>query len=302
MVYVRKQVKDSRVYYLLVKSERKEGKVVQQVLKRFASASEMLRYCKRHKIKPPKTELIEKRLVEMIEKKFAKLNSMRPLPKQALESLKKKFETEMTYHSNAIEGSRLTLKETYLVLERGVTIGGRSMREHLEATNHLEALHAIEKMAKEGRKITETDILNLHATILDKIKPEWAGFYRNGPVAIALAKHKPPSFKEIPKLMQEVVELLNKKVSGIKAVEASAEIHHKIAYIHPFWDGNGRLARLLMNLKLMRSGFPPVVLRKRERKSYYAALEKADEGDLSPLATMIAKDVLRRLDEYLNFK
>jgi Fic family protein len=299
MVYIKKQVEEGRVYYLLVESKREGGKVVQTVLKRFGGAIEVLEYCKRHKLKPPKIELVEKKLAERIEKKLARLNSLRPLPKQTLESLRKKFEVEMTYNSNAIEGNRLTLKETYLVLERGMTIGGRSMREHLEATNHKEAILAMEEMVKQKRKVTEMDVLNLHAVILDKIKPEWAGFYRNGPVAITLAKHKPPSHKEVPKLMQEVVGLLNKKIEGVKAIEVAADIHHKLVFIHPFWDGNGRLARLLMNIKLMQAGFPPTILRKQERVSYYNALEKADDSELGPLTTMIAKDVEKALSLYL---
>lgn len=299
MVYIKRQVEKGRIYYLLVESKREKGKVVQTVLKRFRSATEMLGYCKRHKIKPPKIELIEKHLTERLERKLKKLNSFRPLPKQTLKSLKKKFEIEMTYHSNAIEGNRLTLKETYLVLERGVTIGGRSMKEHLEATNHKEAVGVMESMVKQRKKITEMNILNLHAVILDKIKPEWAGFYRNGPVAITLAKYKPPSHKEVPKLMQAVIKLLNKKIEGVKGIEVAAKIHHRLVHIHPFWDGNGRLARLLMNIKLMQAGFPQTILRKQERISYYNALEKADIGDLGPLTTMVAKDVEKALNLYL---
>jgi len=299
MAYIRKQIEDGRVYYLLVESRRESGKVVQTVLKRFSGANEVLDYCKRHGIKPPKIELIEKNLAERLEKKLAKLNSLRPLPKQTLESLRKKFEVEMTYNSNAIEGNRLTLKETYLVLERGLTIGGRSMKEHLEATNHKEAIKAMEEMVKQKKRIIEIDVLNLHAVILDKIKPEQAGFYRNGPVAITLAKHRPPSYKEVPKLMHAVFDLLNKKVEGTKAIEIASEIHHKITFIHPFWDGNGRLARLLMNIKLMQAGFPPTILKRRERVSYYDALEKADNGEMGPLTTIIAKDVGKSLDLYL---
>ncbi len=298
MVYIKRQVEDGRIYYLLVQSKRENGKVVQHVLKRFNGANEMLGYCKRHKIKAPKIELVESHLAERIEKMLEKLNSFRPLQKETLESLKKKFEVEMTYHSNAIEGNRLTLKETYLVLERGMTIGGKSMREHLEATNHREAILAMEKMIKQKR-INEKEILDLHAIILDKIKPERAGFYRNGPVAITLAKHRPPSHKEVPNFMSEVLRLLNKEAKEVNAIEIAAEVHHKLVYIHPFWDGNGRLARLLMNIKLMQAGFPPTILRKQERTSYYKALEKADDGDFGPLTTMIAKDVLKALDNYL---
>jgi len=299
MVYIKKQVSKGRIYYLLVESKREKGKVVQKVLKRFTSTNEMLEYCKRHKVKAPKVELIEKNLAQRIEKKLAKLQSKRPLPKQTLESLRKKFEVEMTYHSNAIEGNRLTLKETYLVLEKGMTIGGRSMKEHLEATNHREAMEQMEKLVSRKKPVKESDILNLHAVILDKIKQEWAGFYRTGPVAIAFTDHKPPSYREVPKKMKEIVRLLNKRADGTKAIELAADIHHKFVHLHPFWDGNGRLGRLLMNIKLMQTGFPPTILRKQERSSYYKALDKADKGDLAPLATMIANDVLKSLKFYL---
>ena len=299
MVYIKKQVSKGRVYYLLVESRREKGKVVQNVLKRFSSTNEMLEYCKRHNIKAPKVELIEKHLAQTIEKKLAKLQSKRPLPKQTLESLRKKFEVDMTYHSNAIEGNRLTLKETYLVLEKGMTIGGRSMKEHLEATNHRDAMEQMEKLINRKKPIKESDVLELHAVILDKIKQEWAGFYRTGPVAIAFTDHKPPSYKEVPKNMKEIVRLLNKKAEGTKAIELVADIHHKFVHLHPFWDGNGRLGRLLMNIKLIQVGFPPTILRKQERSLYYKALDKADQGDLVPLTTMIAKDVLKSLKFYL---
>ncbi|MCK5505052.1 MAG: Fic family protein, partial [Thermodesulfovibrionia bacterium] len=126
-----------------------------------------------------------------------------------------------------------------------------------------------------------------------------AGFYRTGPVAIAFTDHKPPSYKEVPKNMKEIVRLLNKKAEGTKAIELVADIHHKFVHLHPFWDGNGRLGRLLMNIKLIQVGFPPTILRKQERSLYYKALDKADQGDLVPLTTMIAKDVLKSLKFYL---
>lgn len=299
MAYIKKQVENGRVYYILVRSKREGEKVIQEVIRRFTDLDEVLDYCKKHKIKPPKVELIERHLAERIEKYLNKLNSIRPFPKQTLESLKKKFEIEATYHSNAIEGNRLSLKETYLVLEKGMTIGGRSFKEHLEATNHREAIHFVEELIKEKRRITESDILNLHAIILGNINPEWAGFYRNGQVRITFAEHKPPNYKLVPKLIGEVVELLNKKVRGTKAIEVAAEIHHKLVFIHPFWDGNGRLARLLANIKLMQAGFPPIVLKKRNRLSYYNALEKADKGDLGPLTSMIAREVEHTLKEYI---
>jgi Fic family protein len=298
MAFIRKKRVGGRIYYLLVESYRKDGKVRQRTLRNFHNANEMLEYCKANGIRPPEIEIIDGLLAGRIEKMLDRLNSMRPLNRDSLESLSKKFEVDMTYNSNAIEGNRLSLKETYLVLEKGLTIGGRSMVEHMEATNHREAILEMEKLVRK-REITETDILNLHAIILDKIKQEWAGFYRNGQVAITMSKHRPPSHRDVPAMMGEVVALINKREKGAPAIILAAQVHHKLVHIHPFWDGNGRFARLLMNIVLMRAGFPPTVLRKKERKSYYDALEAADAGSIGPLATMIARDVERSLSLYL---
>jgi Fic family protein len=220
------------------------------------------------------------------------------LPKNTSESLRKKFEVEMTYNSNAIEGNRLTLKETFLVLEKGMTIGGKSVEEHLEATNHRDAIKFLEKIARKN-SITEMDVLKLHAVILDKIDSKNAGFYRHENVYITGSKHIPPKWKEVPVLMKRVLKDLGPKEEGAKAVESAVKLHHEIVWIHPFIDGNGRLARLLTNLKLMQAGFPPTILQKRIRRIYYSALEKADEGDLKPLAQIIARDVERSLDLYI---
>jgi Fic family protein len=302
MAFFRERRKGISVYYELVKTVRENGRVKQIVVKYFGTKKEMLDYCKRHKIKPPRFEeaLLDRSTSIRLEKKLAKLNSFRPLPQNTLKSLKKKFEVEMTYNSNAIEGNRLSLKETFLVLEKGMTIGGKSVKEHLEATNHREAINMLEEIATKKRQITEKDILDLHATILDKIDPQNAGFYRHEQVYIAHAEHVPPKWTKVPELMKEVISELNSREKGAKAIESATKIHFKIAWIHPFIDGNGRLARLLTNLRLMRVGFPPLVLQKRIRHTYYNALEKADEGNLKPLAQILARDVERALDLYID--
>ncbi len=297
MVFIKKQIVNDIIYYLLVKNERTKNKIEQNVLKRFRNYVEMYEYCKKHNIKTPEQELINIDLQERLLSKLKKLNSFRPLLTPTLESLKKKFEVNMTYNSNAIEGNRLSLKETYLVLEKGLTIHGKSVKEHLEATNHKEAIEEMEKLIY--KKITEEDVLKLHQIILDKIKPKFAGVYRNGPVAITLSDHKPPKHTEIPKLMKQVFDLINNDSKGIDAIITASKIHHLFVFIHPFWDGNGRLGRLLMDIKIMQAGFPPVVLRKKDRPYYYEVLEDADKGDLAPLTTMIAKNAEISLDLYL---
>ena len=173
------------------------------------------------------------------------------------------------------------------------------MNEHLEAINHAEAIGLLEKMADRKAQITEMGVLNLHAVILDKIDPHNAGFYRHEQVVIQVSELKLPDWRKVPERMKSVYAELNGKKNGLEAVYSSVRIHYETVRVHPFVDGNGRLARLLMNLRLMRAGFPPTLLRREERRAYYSALEKADKGDFRPLAMLIGKDVGKALDLYL---
>jgi Fic family protein len=300
MAFVREFVNGITRYYALVESKRDEHKVKQKVVRYLGDRAKMRDYCRKHDIKTPREPkaLLPAKVCRALDQKLARLNAMRPLPPGAVKSLREKFEVEMTYNSNAIEGNRLSLRETYLVLEKGITIGGKSVREHLEATNHREAIRLLEKIAGKAR-ILEVDLLNLHAVILDKINPDCAGFYRREQVYITGTRHVPPSWKEVPEKMKTVLRELNSRSNGSEAVESAAELHHLLTWIHPFVDGNGRLARLLTNLRLLRAGFPPVVLQKRIKLTYYSALEKADAGDLKPLALIIARDAERALDSWL---
>ncbi len=302
MVYIRERKRGSTFYYVLVESIRTNGKVRQRTVKYLGNREKMLEYCKRHNVTQPAINyaMLDKSTTFMLEAKLAKLNKLRPLPHQTVESLRKKFEVEMTYNSNAIEGNKLTLKETFLVLEKGITIGGRSMRDHLEATNHKEALALLEKMANNSKLANVLDILNLHAAILDKISPQDAGVYRRYQVLITQSKHRPPKWKEVPELMKQVIQELNSKRKGAAAIESAVKVHHLVAWVHPFGDGNGRLARLLMNLRLMRAGFPPVIVEKKIRKSYYDALENADGGDYRHLAALVAQALKKSLDLWLS--
>jgi len=284
-----------------VENRREGSKVRQKSLGYFSSLSKAREYASKHGIRfaAGAKDDLSPALAARLEAKLAKLNSLRPLAPQVLERMREKFEVDMTYNSNAIEGNRLSLRETWLVLRKGMTIRGKSLSEHLEATNHAEAIGLLEKIVSGGKAVTETDVLELHAAILDKIDESNAGFYRHEQVYIAGATHVPPAWKQVPELMAGVYSELNGKAKGIGAIVSAVKVHYETVRVHPFVDGNGRLARLLMNLRLMRTGFPPTILRKQERKAYYSALEKADAGDLQPLAMLIAKDVERALDLYL---
>jgi Fic family protein len=300
MVFIRSKKKGNTYYYELVESIRMGGKVTQKVLRYFSNSAEAREYAEKYGIGSFKeNEWMDKPLKRILENKLKQLNSMRPLPKSVLQRMRDKFEVDMTYNSNAIEGNRLTLRETWLVLRKGMTIRGKSMKEHLEATNHVEAIEQLEKIVDSKIDVREADVLNLHAIILDKIEPQNAGFYRHEQVYIEGSTVQLARWKEVPHLMQEVYHELNNKDPGIKAIYSAVKVHHRTVKIHPFVDGNGRLARLLMNLRLMRSGFPPTILRKEERRAYYSALEKADAGDFRALTMLIGKDIENALDLYL---
>jgi Fic family protein len=302
MAFIRKRAKGSTYYYELVENAREGGKVKQTVLRYFPSALEAQAYAKKEGIAftAGNGTWIDEHLAKTIEGKLERLNRLRPLSKEALKRLRDKFEVDMTYNSNAIEGNRLTLRETWLVLRRGMTIRGKSMNEHLEATNHAEAIGLLENLADRKRGIIEKDVLSLHAIILDKISPHDAGFYRHEQVFIEGSQLRLPKWSDVPELMQTVYTELNDKSKGAAAIRSAVRIHYDTVRIHPFVDGNGRLARLLMNLRLMRAGFPPTILRRDERRAYYSALEKADKSDFRALSMLIAKDVERALELYLD--
>lgn len=303
MVYLRQKLKGGRSYYELVESKRIDGKVRQKVLKYFGSIEEANVYAKKHGLKLlPEGGLIDPALSALLERKLVKLTSLRPLPEASVKSLKDKIAVEMTYNSNAIEGNSLSLQETKLVIMDGITVGGHPLREIFEAKNHKEALDLLYRMAEGRKPVSEEDVLELHAVIThDTLPPGQSGFYRVSQVWITGSKHKPPDWHDAPLIMREkVYPELNSKAKGAAAVESAAKVHYWTVHAHPFADGNGRLARLLMNFRLMRAGFPPAIVLMMDRMRYYAGIRKADEGDLKLFASLVARTVLRALDLWLS--
>ncbi len=193
----------------------------------------------------------------------------------------KALEIEYTYESNKIEGNTLTLQETALVVEKGLTIGGKTMTEHLEVINHVQTIEYIKELAKAKNTITERDILQIHSLILQSIDKPNAGTYRKVPVIISGAKHIPPQPLLIPQLMKDLLLWYNDNRKTLHPVELSAEIHERLVTIHPFIDGNGRTSRLLMNLILLQNGYPIAILKgdSISRLAYYNALEVAQTED-----------------------
>ena len=234
----------------------------------------------------------------IIEKKKI-LDQYRPFPKPILERLREQFIAEWTYNSNAIEGNTLTLRETMLVLERGITVKGKSLREHFEVTNHRAAIFELEKMIQSKEAISEDSILRLHAHILDNIDDRYAGVYRRENVRILGARHIPPSPFKIPDLMKDFFTWLNENPEQLSIIELAAVAHYKFVSIHPFIDGNGRTGRLFMNLLFMQYGFPPAVILVTDRHKYYDVLNEANLGDLKPFVRFIAQSVERSIGLYL---
>lgn len=205
-----------------------------------------------------------------------RLSAIRPLPAEALRKIEDALAIEYTYESNRIEGNTLTLQETELVVNEGVTISGKSMREHLEAINHAEAIDYIKDFARSDIEISERTIKEIHALILHGINRENAGRYRSVPVMISGSLHIPPQPYLIDKLMEDFM-IRYREMEGEKVhpVLIAAYLHDELVHIHPFIDGNGRTSRLLMNLYLLRNGYVIVNLKGTDeaKLAYYTALE-----------------------------
>ncbi|MCH2155555.1 MAG: Fic family protein [Opitutales bacterium] len=233
--------------------------------------------------------------------KKAILDSHRPLPAALVDNLEQWFLIELTYTSNAIEGNTLTRKETAVVVEKGLTVSGKSLTEHLEATNHAEALRSVMALVNaKTQDLTEHSILDIHNTILKGIDDDSAGHYRSIPVRISGSEVILPNHRKVPDLMENFIKEMTSKRS-LHPVELAADAHYELVTIHPFIDGNGRTARLLMNLILMQQGFPPALIRKRDRLKYIKALEQAQLGGSKDAYYKIITDAVNRsLDIYLS--
>jgi len=233
-----------------------------------------------------------------------KLQKLRPLSADHLKNLAEWFKVELTYNSNAIEGNTLNRRETALVIEKGVTVKGKTLTEHLEATNHAEAIDYVKDLAANTKRVdlTKQDVMNIHKLILQKIDDENAGKYRAIPVAIAGSDVELPDPLKVSELMEEFFVWLKSK-SNVHPVIIAADAHYKLVRIHPFVDGNGRTARLLMNLLLIQANYPVTVIGNDKREDYINALEKAHTtNDLSDFYSLVIKAVDSSLDVYLGNK
>ena len=245
--------------------------------------------------------LLDARILKRLSDSLVELNRHRPLKPSLLEKLREQFTVEMTYHSNAIEGNRLTLKETLLVLREGVTIKGKNLQEHLEAKNHEEAMNFLFEVVGSKKRLTLSHhlIRQLHQLVVKDTEAKMAGIYRTTDVQILGSQHRPPPGYQVQEKMAEFLEWLTSMKSKCNPVEYAALAHHRFVAIHPFEDGNGRTGRLLMNLLLMRKGYPIAIIQKNDRAKYYKALDDADNEDLHSIVRIVAQAVERTLSIYL---
>ncbi len=232
------------------------------------------------------------------------LSSLRPLPEEALKKIQDAFDIEYTYESNRIEGNTLTLQETALVVNEGVTISGKSMREHLEAINHAEAISYIKDIAKQDIEISERTIKEIHALILYGIDRENAGRYRTVPVMISGSAHMPPQPYLIEKQMEDfMLRFKQMETENVHPVLVAAYLHDELVRIHPFIDGNGRTSRLLMNLYLLRHGYVIITLKGSNdaKVNYYKALEKSHTEQLpEEFQKVVVEAEIAALRKYLS--
>ncbi|MDP3998412.1 MAG: Fic family protein [bacterium] len=235
-----------------------------------------------------------------LEAKKKRLDSYKPLQKELIKNLEEWFRIELTYTSNAIEGNTLTRAETAMVVEEGLTVQGKSLTEHQEAINHARAFDYIQTLVNNKRQeLTAKDILDIHSIILSKIDDANKGRYRNIAVRLRGSETILPNPLKIPELMEEFIEWLQSD-NPDHPIKIAIEAHFKLVSIHPFVDGNGRTARLLMNLLLIQAGYPAAIVRKEDRNVYINSLEKGQtKDDLSDYYTVMLEAVDRSLDIYL---
>ena len=236
-------------------------------------------------------------ILSEIDKLQKEINSYRPLSSNTLKQLKEYYRVGLTYTSNALEGNSLTETETKVVLEDGITIGGKPLKDHYEALGHSEAYDYMHQLAK-TKGFMETDVKKLHKLFYQRINSDQAGKYRKEKVFISGSRYPLPAPEKVPALMKMFIARIKRPTKKSHPVEFAALVHQEIAFIHPFIDGNGRVARLLMNLSLLQKGYciaiiPPIV-----RVDYIQALEKAHTDD-QDFKIFIAQRVCETQKDYL---
>lgn len=228
-----------------------------------------------------------------------KLSTLRPLNHGELKRLREEFTINNTYHSNAIEGSTLTLRETAMILQEGITIAEKPIKEHLEAIGHKDAFDYITELTDSKTALSERIIKDIHSLVLMSDR-ENRGVYRHVPVMIMGSEHTPPQPYLVPKIMEELILDYNEKYDNADIIEVVSELHLKFESIHPFIDGNGRTGRLLLNFELMKQGLLPVNIKFTDRIKYYDSFDDYRRNNsVEALASLIADYEIQELERYI---
>ena len=248
-------------------------------------------------MKPLDGRTNKKNIILDIKRKRERLSEMRPLTQGEVERLAEEFMIDFTYNSNAIEGNTLTLKETALALE-GMTVDQKPLKDHLEAVGHRDAFLYVQDVAKQELPLSETVIKNIHALVLMN-RPDDKGVYRRIPVHIMGAYTEPVQPYMIEPKMTELLTVNEERKSTMTDIERIALFHLEFEGIHPFIDGNGRTGRLILNLDLIRNGYPPINVKFTDRKRYYDAFDAFyKDNDHTPMTELIAEYIDARFDDY----
>jgi len=239
-------------------------------------------------------------VLSRLQTKKERLDTYKPFPHELIQNLQEWFRIELTYTSNAIEGNTLTRQETALVVDEGITVQGKSLTEHQEAINHAQALDFTQTLINKNKgELTAKDILDIHSIILNKIDDPNKGKYRTVPVRLRGSETVLPNPLKVQALMEAFLTWLQSDLQD-HPIKIATQAHFKLVSIHPFTDGNGRTARLLMNLLLMQAGYPPAIIRKEDRSVYINSLEKGQtKNDLDDYYKIMFEAVDHSLDIYL---
>ncbi|MDR0676012.1 MAG: Fic family protein [Elusimicrobiota bacterium] len=228
------------------------------------------------------------------------IDKYRPFNKCLTKKLQEYYRIGFTYTSNALEGNSLTESETKVIIEEGITIGGKSIKEHNEALGHSDAYTLLVSLAK-NNKITQANILELHRLFYYRIDEKKAGKYRKEEVFISGTDYLPPKYNDVPLLMQQFITDMPKLKMALHPVSYAAKLHERIATIHPFVDGNGRTARLIMNLALLQSGYPIIIIPTILRDNYISSVRLSNKGDIESFYDFISDVEYESIRDYIRF-
>ncbi|MGO4546067.1 Fic family protein [Paenibacillus sp. 2TAB23] len=243
-------------------------------------------------------------MFEKMDKLREQVDHRRPLKPDLMKTIAQKFREEWTYHSNAIEGNTFTYQETSFFLREGLTVKGKSLREHLEIVNHAEAIDFVQEGVNE-RELTERLIKDLHAILFQGVRnidfsPGEYKKHDNHVLTLSGNIHHYTSAIQVPLEMDNLIKWYDSEKTQMHPIQLAALFHHKLAAIHPFTDGNGRVSRLVMNVILMKNGYPPAIIRNENRQDYYSALEKAYHGSPQSIIDLIATEMRHSLELMLS--